>query len=47
MVSAFEESVNSAPRTGPIQGVKPNPKVNPISKFLDLLNLSIFNKLEP
>ena len=34
-VSDLEESVSKAPRTGPIQGVKPNPNVNPIIKFFD------------
>ena len=40
-VSDFDERVNNAPRTGPIHGVNPNPKVNPIIKFLDFEKLFI------
>ena len=40
-VSDLDESVNKAPRTGPIHGVKPKPKVNPIMKFLDFEKLLI------
>ena len=38
-VSDLDERVNNAPRTGPIQGVKPKPNVKPIMKFLDFENL--------
>ena len=40
-VSDLDERVNSAPRTGPIQGVNPKPNVKPIIKFLDLEKLFI------
>jgi len=38
-VSALEDSVKSAPNTGPIHGVNPKPKVNPIMKFFNFVYL--------
>jgi len=40
-VSDLDDKVNNAPRTGPIQGVKPKPNVKPIIKFLDFEKLLI------
>ena len=39
-VSAFDDRVKSAPNTGPMQGVNPKPKVNPIIKFFNFVYLS-------